>query len=314
MAFDRRRWQSEVRAWWTEHGPGLKAAPIKSAYALLATSAWLPFLAAYTPDPGAAMIALVGITAGIGGNLVANVVQNGYDRARGGEQAADQAREDAQIHTELDAILQATGALEAAQEALGERWDEFARQLSQEIAALPGRSGLTVTLGDGTVVGGSVIAGGLTMTGSTFVGRDYTLVQAETALVSAAPADQKEEAQERALRAYLERLTRECNVLHLRGMDPRAADVTRQETMSLAAVYTTMNTNRRMDLSAEERGAVAESGPQPEEIAREGSRERPQRPMSALEVASNLIEYHAFGGDGGGRTSKGRRESEAGPR
>jgi hypothetical protein len=40
------------------------------------------------------MMALMGITAGIGSNLVANVVQNAYDHARGGEQAAGQAMED----------------------------------------------------------------------------------------------------------------------------------------------------------------------------------------------------------------------------
>ena len=47
MAFDLTRWQSQVRGWWAEHGPRIKAAPIESAYALLAASAWLPFMAAY---------------------------------------------------------------------------------------------------------------------------------------------------------------------------------------------------------------------------------------------------------------------------
>ena len=177
MAFDLKRWQSEVRAWWAEHGPRLKAAPIESAYALVAASAWLPFLATYFDDPGPAMTALVGITAGVGSNLVANVVQNIYDRARGGEQVINQARKDAQIRTELDAVLQATQALEAAQEALGERWDDFARQLSQEIASLPGQSSLTVILGDGTVVGGSVVTGDLSMTDSIFVGGDQITSQ-----------------------------------------------------------------------------------------------------------------------------------------
>ena len=179
MTFDLTRWQSEVRAWWAEHGPRLKAAPIESAYALLAASAWLPLLAAYTHDPGPATTALVGITASVGSNLVANLVQRAYDRARGGEQVASQAHESAQARAELDAVLQATQTLEAAQAALGERWDEFARLLAQEMAALPGRSGLTITLGDGTVVGGSLVAGDPTLTHSTFVGRDQVLIRGD---------------------------------------------------------------------------------------------------------------------------------------
>jgi len=136
MAFDLKRWQSEVRAWWAEHSSRLRAAPIESAYVLLVTSTWLPFLAAYAQDPGPATTALVGITAGLGSNLVANVVQRAYDRARGGEQVAGQAREDPQTRAELDAVLRATRTLEAAQQALGEQWDGFARQLAQETATL----------------------------------------------------------------------------------------------------------------------------------------------------------------------------------
>ena len=178
MPFDLRLWRSRVHDWWAEHAPQIKAAPIESAYGLLAASAWLPFLAAYAGDPGPAMTALVGITSGIGSNLVANLVQRTYDRARGGEQVSDQAREDAQTRAELDAILQATHALEAAQEALGDRWEGFARQLVQEAAALPGRSTL-ITLEEGAVVEGSVVAGDVVLRdGSIFVGGDY--IQADT--------------------------------------------------------------------------------------------------------------------------------------
>lgn len=302
MAFDLKRWQSEVRNWWTEHGPRLKATPIESGYALLAASAWLPFLAAYTQDPGPATAELVGITAGIGTNLVANVAQRIYDRARGGEEVAGQAGEHAQIRAELDAVLQATRALEAAQETLGERWDDFAQQLVQEMAALPGRSNLIVTLGDGTVVGGSVIAGDLTMTDSTFVGRDY--IQAEMVQIGVSPVDRTREAQERALRAYLERLAGECNVLHLRGMDPRAADVTRRETMSLAAVYTALSTTRRIPMSDEELAALKEQGHKPLESISEGrAGDRPERPMSALEATSHFDRLVLLGDPGAGKST-----------
>jgi hypothetical protein len=38
MAFDLKRWHSDVRAWWAEHTPDLKTTSIESVYALLATS------------------------------------------------------------------------------------------------------------------------------------------------------------------------------------------------------------------------------------------------------------------------------------
>jgi len=304
MAFDLKRWQSEVRAWWAEHSPRLKALPIDSAYALLAGSAWLPFLTTYANDPGPATTALVGITAGIGSNLVANVVQRAYDRARAGEQVTDQARRDSQTRAELDAVLQDTQTLEAAQEALGERWDDFARQLAQEMVALPGRSSLIVTLGDGTVVGGSVITGDVTVDHGMFVGGDYTAIQAETVQFGVLPPDHKAEAQERALHAYLERLAGECSVLYLRGMDPRAADVTQKETMSLAAVYTTLDTSRRFPLSDEELAGLKERGRKPLQVIGEGQNgKRPERPMSALEAASRFDRLVLLGDPGAGKST-----------
>jgi len=306
MAFDIKRWQSEVRAWWTEHGPRLKATPIESGYALLAASAWLPFLAAYTQDPGPATTALVGITASLGSNLVANVVQGTYDRARGGEEVAGQAGERAQVRAELDAVLQATRALEAAQEALGERWDGFARQLAQEMAALPGRSGLIVTLGDGTVVGGSIVSGDVTLMDGKFVGGDEVRIEkAETVYVGVSPEDRTREAQERALRTYLERLAGECNVLHLRGMDPRAADVTSRETMSLASVYTALDTNLRVPLGDEELAALEEKGERNiRQLFDEGRRgETPERPMTAVEAVSQIERLVLLGSPGAGKST-----------
>jgi formylglycine-generating enzyme required for sulfatase activity len=303
MAFNLDQWRSKVHAWWAEHSPRIKAAPIKSAYPLLAASAWLPFLAAYADEPGPAMTALVGITASIGSNLVANVVQNAYDRTRGGEQAAEQAGKDARIHEELDAILKATCALEAAREALGERWDEFAQALVKEVAALPGRSGLIVTVAEGARVGGSIVAGNLTLKdGSIYIGGSY--IKTETVQFVMPHDDRSSRDPGQALRAYLERLTVECNVLHLRGMDPKAADVTKQETMSLAAVYTALDTNLRlvpMDgeelpklRRAERRPIVFEDG-QPGEM--------PGRAMTAVEAVSQIDRLVLLGEPGAGKST-----------
>ena len=305
MSFDVEHWRSQVRAWWTEHEPRIKSSSIQSAYTLIAASAWLPFLAAYTDDPGAAMTALVSITSGVGSNLVANLVQRTYDKAQGGEQVSDQAREDAQTRAELDAILRATHALEAARGALGDRWEEFARQLVQETAALPGRSNL-VTLAEGAVVRGSIIAGDVELRdGSIFVGGSY--IRADTVHIADASAEREAEAQERALRTYLERLMRECNALHLRGMDPHAADAASQETMSLSAVYTALDTDRRVPPSDEELAALKEGEREPTQMPMTpgvGHRgERPERPMTAVEAVSRMDHLVLLGDPGAGKST-----------
>jgi formylglycine-generating enzyme required for sulfatase activity len=322
MAFDLDRWQSDVRNWWAEHGPRIKTMPIKSAYAVLAASAWLPFLTALIEEPGTATTELVGITAGIGSNLVANVVQGIYDRARGGQQAATQAQEDPQIRAELEAVLNATHALEAAREALGEEWSTFARQLEREMEAMPGQSRLIIT---GSTVGGSVVAGDLTMKDSTFVGGDQTTMEGDgnvpgdgsratviktgdhspVTYTEDRRAEEEARRQERALHAYLARVIRECNTLSLRGMDPKAADVTEKESMSLDAVYTALDTGRRVPLSGEELAALKDKEQGRFTIVTGGELrgERPQRPMSALEVASEIDRLVLLGDPGAGKST-----------
>jgi formylglycine-generating enzyme required for sulfatase activity len=179
MPFDLKCWRSDVRTWWAEHAPDLKTASIDSAYALLASSAWLPLLAAYAQDPGMATTALVSITAGIGSNLVANVVQNVYDWSHAGEQLTYEAQEDAEIRAELDAVLQSTQVLQAAHEALSDRWEDFARQLIGEMASMAGKSDLSVALGDGAVVGGSVFPGDVQLRDSVLVGRDQITIESD---------------------------------------------------------------------------------------------------------------------------------------
>ena len=69
-------WKANVTDWWREAAhdlPGtMKRLGVRTAYGMLTASAWLPFLAAYTDNPGAAIIALSGIVGG-GANLLSNL-------------------------------------------------------------------------------------------------------------------------------------------------------------------------------------------------------------------------------------------------
>ena len=179
----------------------------------------------------------------------------------------------------------------------------------------------------GAHVSGSVVGGDLALSGgSTFVGRDRVTVQGDGNVIGDGSQSTmiktgdhspvtitedtrgREDAlrQERALHAYLERLAGECDALYLRGMDPHAADVTQKETMSLAAVYTALDTNRRVPLSDEELAALKER--EEERSAREfldaerpGA--RPERPMAALEAASRLDRLVLLGDPGAGKST-----------
>ena len=67
--FDPNEWKSQVAARWREWAGDTQAAMarlgVKSAYGMLAASAWLPLLVAYAQDVGPAVAALTGLTAGV---------------------------------------------------------------------------------------------------------------------------------------------------------------------------------------------------------------------------------------------------------
>ena len=60
--FDVSIWRSRVAAWWQEAAGDLPGTMgrlgVRTAYGLLAASAWLPLLAAYGQEPGPAVAAL----------------------------------------------------------------------------------------------------------------------------------------------------------------------------------------------------------------------------------------------------------------
>ena len=165
-------WKSRVVEWWQNAArdlPGTAARlGVQTAYGLLTASAWLPLLEAYARDPGSAVTALVGVVSGVGSNLVANLVQGAYEKATAPRQAEQEVIEGEELRGEHRQIVEALGALTAAQEALGERWEGFYDQLCREDRELGGE--LHIESGGGAVVTGSVDTGG-----GDFVGRDQTV-------------------------------------------------------------------------------------------------------------------------------------------
>ena len=103
--FDVSLWRSRVAAWWQEAAgdlPGIMGRlGVRTAYGLLAASAWLPLLAAYGQDPGQAVTALVGVLGGVGTNLLSNLVQGVYDRSAAPRQAEQEIAEEPGLRADL---------------------------------------------------------------------------------------------------------------------------------------------------------------------------------------------------------------------
>ncbi len=162
-------WRARVAAWWDENASDLPARMgklgIRTAYGALAASVWLPLIEAYAQDPGNTVTALVGLVGGVGSNLVANLVQGAYDKATAPEQAEAELAERPELRLEYQQVLNELQVVSAAQDALGEKWDDFAVQLREEL----GQMGGELHLESG---GGAIILGEVQVKYGDFVGRD----------------------------------------------------------------------------------------------------------------------------------------------
>ncbi len=262
--FDEATWRSRIRDWWQEAAqdlPGtMQRLGIRTAYGLLAASAWLPLLTAYPENPGAAVAALAGVLSGVGTNLLSNLVQGAYDRATAPQQVEREIAERPELRAEYRQVWERLEVLAAAQEALGARWAELEARLREELAGLGG--GLTIETS-----GGAVVFGDVTVQGG-FVGRDrITLtVAGERAVVVGGdargliaitgdgnriiiPPDQAPP--EALLEAYLRALAQECQRLPLGHIDPRFFQTGPEKPISLSEIYVDLDVRTPVERSEE---------------------------------------------------------------
>ena len=204
-------WKSKIVDWWREAACDLPGATkrlgVRTAYGLLTASAWLPFLAAYAGNPGAAIVALSGIVGGVGTNLLSNVVQGAYDKTNAPRQAEQEIAEQPKLRPEYEQLLAALHVLATAQAALGDQWNEFEKQLREELRQLGGS--LRIETG-----GGAVVLGSVTVQYGDFVGRD----RIEYHYHVATPPGPQPPSLPQALKRYLDNLIDTYQHLRLQGI------------------------------------------------------------------------------------------------
>jgi hypothetical protein len=213
--FDVMSWKERVAAWWQQAAADLQGTAarlgVKTAYGLLAASAWLPLLDAYGQDPGRAVAVLAAILSGVGTNLLSNLVQGTYDKTTAPHQVEQEATKQPDMRAEHRQIVEALDVLHAARTALGGEWASFYQELRRQDERLGGV--LRIDTGGGAYVGGGVDTGG-----GTFVGRDQIVVGDKWQVilgdqyVGLSPRDVPPED---LMRAYYRALADECRRLPL---------------------------------------------------------------------------------------------------
>jgi hypothetical protein len=169
MAFDLDTWKEQVGERLQGWRPRMQRAGVNSAYAFLSAAALWPVVEAARAGDWAALSALGGVLAGVGGNLLANRIQDWKDEADAA-QDLQQALPEEGLLVELDAVLAKMEALEQARGALrAEERAAFEATLREELSQLGSSLTIKVTeVGDGALAMGK---------GAKAVGKDGVLVE-----------------------------------------------------------------------------------------------------------------------------------------
>lgn len=134
----------------------MQQAGITSVYAFVSTMALWPVAAAFHGGDVGAMVALSGVLAGVGGNLIANRLQRWQDETEAARQLTAEVAAEPALLAELDIVLETLDAVAQARDALpaAERqW--FTETLRAELARLGNTARYTAQLtGSGAIAQG----------------------------------------------------------------------------------------------------------------------------------------------------------------
>jgi formylglycine-generating enzyme required for sulfatase activity len=252
MDFNFNSWKQAVSQnikGWKER---FKRTGINSLYYGITATSLLPVVQAYhTGDVAPALIALGGVSAGLGANLLANKIQGWKDKTEA--QIAADLQSTPELKETLDQLLEKMEVVAEAQKDLSTDGDRlwFEKTLKEELAKIGSRISFTATLtGDGAIAqGNGAMAAGA---GSIMVGGDVnnaTIMQGDNARkidagtyiekqVVESPNPEKEKT-ETTRRAYLERMRKHCQALPLAAL---GSDDGNGDEVTLDQVYVDLDT------------------------------------------------------------------------
>jgi formylglycine-generating enzyme required for sulfatase activity len=229
-----------------------KRTGINSLYYGLTATSLLPVVQAYhTGDVAPALIALGGISAGVGANLLANKIQGWKDKTEA--QIAADLQSTPELKETLDQLLEKMEIVAEAQKDLPTDSDRlwFEKTLKEELAKIGSRVSYNATLiGDGAIAQGpnstAVGAGGMYFGGDVSdaniqQGHQNRIIHTQThiekqVVESSNPEKEKTEA---ARRAYLERMRKHCQALPLAALGSDDGD---GDEVTLDQVYIDLDT------------------------------------------------------------------------
>lgn len=238
MAFDIEKWKTDIATWWLDHGADYKAAAarlgVRTGYGAIALSALLPLIPALADGPFAVGVALSSLVGGVGANLIAEMIQRTRDEATIGHELEAEITESPELKEALDNLSAELEVMQTAQENLGEQWAEFVAGLQNELAELGGFPRLQANIRAETIItgGGAVVGGPVRVERGDFVGRDKIVYQGPSTPPPESDLEQ----------AYLAHLKGLCETLQLGAIDPEYSDPSGKLAMTLAQVYTALDT------------------------------------------------------------------------
>jgi formylglycine-generating enzyme required for sulfatase activity len=301
MAFDVQVWRERVAQrtmGWKDRWEQAQAAGVTSLYAFLSAMALWPVVEAYQQGDLAAILALGGVVAGVGGNLLANQIQSWKDETDAARTLARAAMENEDIRSAIDAVLEHLQVIPQAQSALSESdraW--FAGTLREELARLGNLERPhyhAILTGSGAVAQGpgakAAGEGGVVadaVHGTVITGDQSKVIQAETYVERQEIVDPALAREDQSRQRYLKRLYHQCNALPLGAM---GGDEGTGEEVALDQVYVALNTRTQVSVAQEEK------------MQRPPGREE-QRPLTALEATIQNRRLVLLGDPGSGKST-----------
>jgi formylglycine-generating enzyme required for sulfatase activity len=238
MAFDIKEWKTDIGTWWRDRGADYQAAAarlgVRTGYGLIALSALLPLIPALAEDPFTVGVALSSLVGGVGANLIAEMVQRTRDKATKGQGLEAEITGSPELRETLDKLLAELEVIPTVRENLGEQWIGFVAGLQKELAELGGFPGLQASIKAETIItgGGAVVAGPVQVKQGDFVGRNKNIYYGQSRPLPDGDLEQ----------AYLAHLKGLCETLQLGAIDPEYGDPSGKSAMTLAQVYTSLDT------------------------------------------------------------------------